>query len=263
MRRDFLELNVDQNFEFLSFEFEMRMEDQLARDLSATTGIEMKDIYSANEALEDEAYEKICEDLDKVSLLPIFYVDKVGSALEIRSTILNFVENRKLKEDNKGLVVTIDHTLLTKGKTGEAEKQRVDELYLTLVELKKHYSYEQFPILFVLLSQLNRDIQSNERVTNPKLHYPTQNDLFASSSAYQASDYVILLHRPSAISGMGLYYGPPKEGYPNGFPSMCPTIPGKSMIYLHVIKERFGKPRIISCVEQFSENKILEYNLYE
>jgi hypothetical protein len=62
---------------------------------------------------------------------------------------------------------------------------------------------------------------------------------------------------------MGLYYGPPKEGYPNGFPTMCPTIPGKSMIYLHVIKERFGKPRIISCVEQFSENKILEYNLYE
>lgn len=251
-------MNKDQEFEILSFEFEMRMEDQLARDLSAKTGIPMKDIYSANSPLTDEQYSEVCSSLEDVSSLPIFYVDKVGSATEIRDTIINFVNQRKLNEDKKGLVVTIDHTLLTKGKQGEAEKSRVDDLYLTLVELKKYYSFENFPIIFVLLSQLNRDIQSSERVTNPKLHYPTQNDLFASSSAYQASDYVVILHRPTAISGIGNFYGPPRDNFPQGFPVVDP-LSGRSMIYLHVIKERFGKPRIIMCVEDFSKNQIKEY----
>ncbi len=259
MRRDFVDLNKDQEFEILSFEFEMRMEDQLARDVSAKSGMAMKDIYSASEALDDEKYKDICSKLEEVSALPIFYVDKIGTSIDIRNTIITFVQNRKLKEDGKGLVVTIDHTLLTKGKSGDAEKQRVDELYTMLVELKKHYSYEQFPVMFIVLSQLNRDIQSSERVTNPKLHYPTQNDLFASSSAYQSSDYVVIMHRPSALSGMGMFYGPAREGFPNGLPVLCPTIEGKSMVYLHVIKERFGSPKIISCVENFAVNQITEY----
>ena len=238
----------------------MRMEDQIARDLSSNLGIGMKEIYSSENPLPDEIFNKVEEKVEEMSLLPIFYVDNMGSAVEIKETILSFVRTRKLQEEDKGLIVTIDHTLLTKGGRSDAEKSRVDELYLTLVELKKYFSYQNIKVTFVLLSQLNRDIQSNERVTNPKLHYPTQNDLFASSSAYQSSDYVVILSRPSVISGMGMYYGPGRENFPHGLPVFHPST-GKAMIYLHVIKERFGTPIIISCVEDFKNNKIIETNV--
>jgi replicative DNA helicase len=235
------------------------MEDQIARDLSSSLGVGLKEIYSSETPISQDLYNKIENEVENIALLPIFYVDKVGTARDITQTILNFAEVRNLQSENKGLVVTIDHTLLTKNNKGEAEKQRVDELYLSLVELKKHFSHENIKIMFVLLSQLNRDIQSNERVSNPKLHYPTQNDLFASSSAYQCSDYVVILHRPVVVSGMGAYYGPPRDGFPHGLPVIHPTL-NKSMIYLHVIKERFGTPVVIACIEQFNKNQISERN---
>lgn len=259
-RRDIIELNKEQNFEVLSFEFEMRMEDQLTRDLSSKMDKSVKELYSSETPLSDEDLQRASDLLEEVSSLPIFYVDNVGTVHEIMQTISTFVSSRELKKKDSGLVVTIDHSLLTKGGKGETEKALVDDLYHSLVALKKYYSTEDIRISFVVLSQLNRDIQSNERVTNAKLHYPTQNDLFAASSAYQCSDYVMIIHRPVTISGMGIFYGPPKEGFPQGLPVMCPTILGRSMIYLHLIKERFGKPIVMACVEDFKNNRIPEYN---
>jgi len=260
-RRDILSLNPDQDFDVLAFEFEMRMEDQLARDLSAKLGMTVKEIYSAEEPLSDEVMAQIDEILTETSNLPVFYVDDAGTVPEVLATIENFIGTRKIKDRDAGLVVTIDHSLITKGRQGESEKAQVDALYKGLVALKKYYSSREIRVTFVVLSQLNREIQSNERVTNPKLHYPTKNDLFASSAADQCSDYIIIIHRPATVSGMGAFYGPPRgQDFPNGFPVMCPTIVGRTMVYLHVLKERFGSPVIIPAVEDFKNNKIEEYS---
>lgn len=261
LRKDFLELNVDQEFEILSFEFEMRLEDQLSRDLSSTLKTDIKTLYSAEKSLDDEDFFKVEKLLDDKKALPLFFVEQVGSVKDIIQTILSFASNRQLKESGKGLVVTIDHVLLTKGKQSEGEKQKIDDLCHSLVELKKYFSSIGVKVLFILLSQLNRDIQDKERVNNPKLHYPTMNDLFAASSVYQCSDYVIVTHIPAKVSGMGNFYGPPKEGYPGGLPVFCPKQPSKPMIYWHIIKERFGESKIIPLLADFKNSTIEEYDL--
>lgn len=257
-RRDIIRLNRDQKFEILSFELEMRMEDQLTRDLSAITGLGLKDIYSKDTPISDDDYDKICRSLNEMKSSPVYFIEEANSADVIIQTIIDFVKAKEIGGET-GLVITLDHSLLTKGRAGEDEKKRVDDLYHKLVALKKDAAAMGIKIIVVILSQLNRDIQSNDRVTNPKLHYPTQNDLFASSATYQCSDYVIILSRPATIVGIGLWYGPEIEGHKKGLPVYCPTDKSKTMLYLHIIKERFGLPKIIACVENFKQNEILEY----
>jgi hypothetical protein len=261
IRKDFLELNKDQEFEILSFEFEMRLEDQLSRDISSSLSTDIKTLYSAEKSLEDDKFNEVKVLLDAKKDLPLFFVDRVGSVREIIQTIMGFANNRGLKENGKGLVVTIDHILLTKGKTGEGEKAKIDDLSHSLVELKKYFSSVGIKVIFIMLSQLNRDISEKERVSNPKLHYPTMNDLFAASSVYQCSDYVLVTQIPAKISGIGLFYGPPKEGFPAGLPVFCPKSPNTPMIYWHLIKERFGDQKIIPLIADFKHSKMEEYNL--
>jgi hypothetical protein len=240
----------------------MLIEDQVARTLSSKTSKTVKEIYSAGKSLSEKDYSVIEEVAKKLSHPSLFYVDTAGTVEQIKNTILFFIEEQKLKEKNLGLVVTIDHLLLTKGREGEAEKAIVDDLMYMLVDLKKQCASEGVRTMFLCLSQLNRSIEDPERVSTPMLHYPNRNDIFASSAVYTCSDYVMITHRPADLVGLGKFYGPPKEGYPKGWPVKNPTDPKKDMIYWHVIKERFGKPIILFLTENFEHSRIEEYSLY-
>ena len=263
IKRDFLKLNSKDNFVILSFEFEMLIEDQLARSVAARTHIGLKDMYSADKPLSEFDMRSVEAALKDLSDPRSFYVDNTGTVEQIKSTIMDFVVSQNLQATSTGLVVTIDHLLLTKGKTGEAEKAIIDDLMTTLVELKKYYASIGQKVMFILLSQLNRDIESIDRVTNQMLHYPTKNDIFGASSVFNSSDYVMISHRPGVLVGMGSYYGPPKkeQGWPNGLPVKCPTDTSKHMVYWHLIKERFGKPALLTMVEDFEHASIKEYSL--
>jgi replicative DNA helicase len=88
----------------------------------------------------------------------------------------------------------LDHILLTKGKSGESERETISKLQNMFMEVKK---YNRTTI--IQLSQLNRDIESIERISNSSLHYPLAKDLFASDVIYQTSDYVFIIHRPETL----------------------------------------------------------------
>lgn len=239
----------------------MLMEDQLTRYASSQTKKSLKEIYSAEAPLNQEDYDEVVKLLEARKKVPVYYVDNPGTPAQIRATILNFAMERNLKDLGKGLVVSIDHVLLTKGRQGDAEKAIVDELMFTLLELKKYFASVGQRCLFLVLSQLNRDIERDERVTNPVLHFPTRNDLFGASSIYHTSDYVLISHRPADVVGMGEYYGRPRENYPKGLPTKYPSDPKRDMVYWHLIKERFGKPVIIPMAENFKHSSIEEVNL--
>lgn len=255
-----MQLNTEP-FEILSFEFEMLVEDQLTRYASSQTQHSLKEIYSAERPLNDLEYEEVVQLLEKRKSVPVFYVDNPGTPSQIRETVLNFAMTRDLKAQGKGLVVSIDHVLLTKGRQGDAEKAIVDELMFTLLELKKYFASTGVRAIFLVLSQLNRDIEREERVLNPALHFPTRNDLFGASSIYHTSDYVLISHRPADVVGMPGFYGKPREGYPKGLPIKYPKDDSRDMVYWHLIKERFGKPVIIPMAENFRYACIEEVNL--
>jgi replicative DNA helicase len=178
----------------------------------------------------------------------------VGTVDEMQSTIYNFIESREVKERNVSVVITIDHIILTKGNQNEQEKSILDNLYRMLNRLKKQFASEGIKVLFVALSQLNRDIESAER-RNPKYHYPTRNDIFGASSVYNGSDYVMISHNPSTIDGIESYGT-------RQLPIKCDKT-NRAFIYWHLIKNRFGRTSIMKMRENFENSSIDDYNEHE
>jgi hypothetical protein len=238
----------------------MPEKDQMARNVSSKILQDTNWLYSVDSTLSDKDLKKVEEVVTNISEDPIYIVDVTGTVEQIYSTIIDFINLRKLKENNRGLIVTLDHTLLTKGKGTDNEKAIIDDLSKMFVELKKECIHNDVKILIIMLSQLNRDIESKERTTNPLLHYPTKNDLFAASSVYYCSDYVLISHKPALVNGITHHYGPPRGvKYPKGLPVFNPQNPDQPMVYWHLIKNRFGEPKVLMMLDNFKHSRIDEY----
>jgi hypothetical protein len=251
-----IECNPEEEFDILSFQFEMLGVDEVARDISSTVEKSIKQIYSAEGSLTAKDSAEINTALDAIKKYPIHIVDTIGTVQNIIDTISYFVSSNDLAVRKRGIVITLDHSLLVKG---DDEKATLDQLYHALVALKMYFASIGVKAMIFVLSQLNRNIESVERVTNPKLHYPNKNDLFGASSVYYSSDYVMVLHKPCLIEGLGNWYGPARKNNPAGLPVFNPKNENQPMIYLHVIKERFGSTRILPMLDELSSARIVDY----
>ena len=240
LETDLFDYNPKVEFIILSFNFEMLSSRQVGRKLSYKMHKTVQELYSGfkDRTLNDKDFQRAKEEAGKVKRYPIYYVDIAGTVEEIRNTIIYFSEQPFAK--GKWLIILLDHTLLTKGRNGEREREILTSLQYMFMEMKK---YNQNTI--IQLSQMNRDIEEKERVGNPALHFPMRRDIFGSEALYQASDYVIILHRPEllGIRAYGL------EGWPVG-----------GLIYMHFIKNREGELRIIRFINNLKYNRIDEYS---
>jgi len=185
--------------------------------------------------LSDSDYSKIVNEVETIKKYPVYYVETPGNIDEVRETILKFSEN---EGKGKWVIIMIDHILLTKGRSGESEREIVSKLQYMLMEIKK---YSRNTV--IQLSQLNRDIESVERITNPALHYPTRKDLFGSDSIYQCSDVVAVLHRPE-ILGIEHY--------------STKMIPSAGLLFLCILKNRDGGIGVIIFKAKLEHNRIDE-----
>jgi replicative DNA helicase len=185
----------------------------------------------------DEEYEVIKKHAERISKYPIYYVDSPGTVSEIQFTIKHFQETMAL---DKWLLVILDHTLLTRGNSGDKEREVLYELQKVFMEAKK------IGITTILqVSQMNREIESSERIANNYMHYPMRKDIFGGDSVFQASDYVVVLHRPELL---GIEkYGPSEKS--------C-----KDIIFMHFLKVREGEPKILRFLNNLKYNSIEEYD---
>lgn len=239
-------------------------QDQALRNISGRLEKSTKYILSAEDNKVSSAeMGKIEAALKEYANYPIYYVDQIGTVDEVVATVDEFAQNEELLEKGEGLIVTIDHVLLTKGRMGEDEKQTIDNLMHACVSLKKRYAAMGIPILIIVLGQLNRNIETPERVLNPQLHYPTKNDIFGASSLFYSSDYVLITHKPAVVDGIKSYYGPSRVGYPNGLPVFNPYSEEQAMVYWHLIKERFGNPKIMMMLDEFKYSRVGEFEPLE
>ena len=156
---------------------------------------------------------------------------------EIKNTIVHF--SNEPFAIGKWLIIILDHTLLIKGQYGEKERELLANLQYMFMELKK---YNKNTI--IQLSQMNREIEAKERIVSPLMHFPVRRDIFGSDSVFQASDYVIVIHRPETLNIVT--YGP--EGWPT-----------ENLIYLHFLKVREGNPNILVFENNLKYNKIDDY----
>ena len=98
-------------------------------------------------------------------------------------------------------------------------------------------------ISFVLISQMNRNIEVSERIQNPDLHYPKKQDLFGADACYMYSDLVIVTHRPEMLGIRA--YGPRRW-------------PTENAIFWHYLKVREGEPCIALMQNDLAHNQILD-----
>jgi len=236
LETDLFDLNPNANFVVLSFNFEMLSARQVGRKLSSKLNKTTKELYSGDSSkkLSDSDLDAVKGAAEKIKNYEIYYVDMPGNVEEIEETIHHFL--RTLAK-NKWLIVMLDHVLLTKGRTGDAERKILTDLQYMFMRVKKLSRTS-----IIQLSQMNRNIEKSDRVTSPSMHFPMRSDIFGGDSLFQASDYLIVIHRPE-ILGIALYG---KKNWPT-----------KNKIYLHLLKNRDGEVKVL----QFNNN--LKYNRIE
>ena len=248
LETSFFDNNPDENFAVLSFNFEMIAMKQVGRKISSKLQMTVGDLYSSKETLNDDNFTKVKSVADEISKnYNIHYVDVPGTVEQIYKTIIHF--HKKLSETNPdiGIVIMLDHTLLTKGRQRDSEREILAQLYKMFMAVKK-----VMKCMFIVLSQLNRNLESSDRLSNPLLHYPMKKDIFGSDAVFHGSDYVLITHKPFMLNLQT--YGP------NNLPVVNPINANQAMIYWHLIKNRDGESGIIlSMTDSLKYNRVDEY----
>jgi replicative DNA helicase len=223
--RDLQRLNPDQDFSVLHFQFEMLGRNMAIRELSTVSSLNVRYIQSAQDdglpPLSEDDYKKLANYANKQVDRQEYVVDTATSVAQFQEIVEKFYAATK-----KPFVVTLDHTLLIKRGASETNQQQTLEKLATVMTMLKN----KYPVIFIVLTQLNRDIDNAERQIPGKLsNYPTEADVFGSDSLLQCADVMIAMNRPAKYS-INLY-GPHQYIIE---PSM------ENYLALHVLKNRFG-----------------------
>ena len=236
LQTDLIDLNPDKDIFILNFSFEMVGFRQVGRTLSNKLRRTTSELYSSHVDLDDKTFGEIVNVSNQLKKYQIYFVDDTGTPSEIGNTIIA-VYNKYIKNKNKYFVILLDHTLLVKRNGSTLDTMQ--ELEEVLIKVKK------LPLTSVIqLAQMNRNIEDPSRINNPLSHYPMRSDLSSSDSIFQASDYVLVIHRPETLNIQE--YGPNR-------------LPTKNKVYMHLLKNRdAGKPCILEFENDLAYNNLIE-----
>lgn len=236
IQTDLIDLNPHEDIIILTFSLEMVGFRQVGRTLSNKLRRTTSTLYSSETDLDDETFRKVIAVSNQLKEYPIYFVDAPGTPMQVEQIIRSFY-NQYVKGTGKHFVIIYDHALLTKQVGSVIET--ISELERVFIQVKK------FPFTSVIqIAQMNRNIEAPERINNPLSHYPMRSDISSSDAIFQASDYVLVLHRPEILNIQE--YGPNK----------LPTV---NKVYIHILKNRdAGRP----CILEF-ENDLMYNNLIE
>lgn len=246
-RDSIAEMNKDMKIKQLIFNFEMLAHHQAARSLSAKFKKSLRSIYSVDEPMSDEEYEFIKNYYIELGKRDIDFVEVSGTAVQIARTIYGTWKNH-CKGTETILVYEVDHALLTLGKNGDTEKDKIDDLMLALVLVKKQIASEGGHSVGIVLSQMNREIKKVERRMQPELHRPDTSCMMGSSTIEFACDYIIIAHIPAKLQLQ--FYGPDKKPtrykYRNS-PTEDWTV--VQIPYFELLKQRSGESDLTFAME--------------
>lgn len=236
IQTDLIDLNPKEDIIVLNFSLEMVGFRQVGRTLSNKLRKTTSTLYSSETDLDDETYKQVVKVSNQLKAYPIYFVDSPTTPMQV-GQIINAFYDKYVKGTNKHYVILYDHALLTK-QTGSV-LETISELERVFIQAKK------LPLTSIIqLSQMNRNIESSERINNPLNHYPMRSDLSSSDSIFQASDYVLVLHRPEILNISE--YGPNH-------------LPTQNKVYIHMLKNRdAGKPCILEFENDLRYNNLIE-----
>lgn len=245
--REAFNLNPDDKFRVLEFQFEMLARTSAIREYSSVLGKSYKYLCSADGKLTQEDFNTCIAHARERVKYAIDVVEEPLTVGELKEVIIDYMNTHAVKNEDGSIaftntIVTLDHSLLIKKST--FEKDKFDTLYNlgeAITELKRKY-----PIAFIILTQLNRGIDNPERNEDGKYgNYVLESDIFGSDALLQHADTLIGINRPAKQKIR--FYGPDKY-----------IIEDDKVLVLHFLKCRNGDNRMSFFKAQFERMRITE-----
>lgn len=234
--RESFKLNPDQEFGVLDFQFEMIARTIAMRELSGAMKKTMKQLASCGDELSDDDIDTAIRYTQEHGKRNIWTIDKPMTVKEIEAKI-----EECIAKFNMPFIITLDHSVLVS--KSSSEKDQFDTLHnlaKMMTRLKK------YPVMFIVLTQLNREVESIER-QKPGTYgnYIFDSDIYGGDALLQHADIVLGINRPSKYNLR--VYGPEKY-------QVSPK-----HIVVHYLKNRNGQAGQFS----FFEEDFQHMRLYE
>ncbi len=188
--REAFKLNPGADFRVLEFQFEMLARASAIREYSSFLGRTYKHLCSADGKLSEAELQKCFEYAKERVKFPIDVVEEPCTVSEFALTVKRYMEEHATTDESgittfKKTIISLDHTILLK--KAPYEKDKMDTLYAlgeALTGLKRRY-----PIAFIILSQLNRNIDHPDRAEEGKYgNYVLESDFFGADAMLQHAD---------------------------------------------------------------------------
>ena len=235
---DIIEMNRDQRFRILKFQMEMVDETSGIRKFSLNTGADYNTLMSKGKKIDKTLYAKCKDYYDNTAhkdIIDVIYdactVDEMCATIHYQMqkySKLTVDADGNQKREYTNMLVAIDHSALFKNGKGQKDKfEMLGALGEALTMLKKKY-----PVAFVVLSQLNRNIDDPKRAVDGDYgNYVLDSDIYGSDALLQHADVVLGINKPSLRKIR--QYGPDRY-----------IINDEDILAFHFLKSRNGTTRI-------------------
>lgn len=216
--------------------FEMPNYQQVIREIGAKEELSVNDLRSAEQQLALENYEKVKQLKTLFSQYPIYFNSHARSPEYIK----NIVGKISDANPDKQIINVIDHSRLITSNNKKNEEERITFLLSVLRDLSVEREVTNF-----LISQLNREIEKDERMKRLGGPVPQQSDFFGADAVNQYANVALILQRPEMYDGLKQYMGYSRSEF-------------KNMLFTHVVKNRDGKQTILEFSHEFEYNRMSE-----
>ena len=193
--------------------FEMPGYQQIMRSASKDTGKQMSDLYSVDKTLGEQDFQSFMQSVHKYVKYPVFFQNKPKDVSFIESACEKFT----VLHPDVQILNLIDHTRLVPGDE-DVEMKRLNNLSKGCMRMQANMG-----TINLLLSQLNRNIEKDDRAKNQ--YQPLLSDLFGGDSIGQDAHVVMMIQRPHDLYGITARY--------------CGEDP-RGLLALHLEKNRDG-----------------------
>lgn len=193
--------------------FEMPGYQQIMRSASKDTGKQMSDLYSVDKTLGEQDFQSFMSSVHKYVKYPVFFQNKPKDVSFIESACEKFT----VLHPDVQILNLIDHTRLVPGDE-DIEMKRLNNLSKGCMRMQANMG-----TINLLLSQLNRNIEKDDRAKNQ--FQPMLSDLFGGDSIGQDAHVVMMIQRPHDLYGITARY--------------CGEDP-RGLLALHLEKNRDG-----------------------
>jgi replicative DNA helicase len=228
---DIIDHNPEQEFRILKFQMEMVDETSGVRKLSLNTSSDYNTLMSkGGNLVEKSVYDKCVDYYNKSSNNDFINVVYDACTVDEMCATIHYEMERYKKEDGTytNMLVGIDHSALFRVGKGQKDKfEMLNSLGEALTMMKKKY-----PVAFIVLSQLNRNIDAPDRQRDGEYgNYVLDSDIYGSDALLQHADVVMGINKPSIRKIR--QYGPERF-----------LINDEDILVFHFLKSRNGTTRI-------------------